>query len=243
MTIQSRAWLFFQEIFISTTSGPFSFAYQDINLGTNSGIANVSYSTQMTAMANIYEEYRVRDVTLYVQPATGYSVDDKIKSSIFARVDVNSQPVGPSVANLQTLINAESTVNRTFLERSNVKLVKYRPICYSTGGSGASSRPILPNSIQWYNIDERGSHLWRGATVAPVLLDNTISPLSKSVVIWASVRLEFRSRRIDYGTLSITNPLLVNSAVTTPATRVNVPEQDSPASETSEEDEGLNRIT
>merc|ERR1712066_1006510 len=93
------------------------------------------------------------------------------------------------------VICSESSVNKT--ERSNVKLVDFQPICYSTGGTGASSRPILTNAQQWYNIDERTAHIWRGATVAPLYTDIAAAN-QLSVVVWADVEIEFRTRRPDF---------------------------------------------
>lgn len=207
MVVQSKRWMLFGEVPLSNASGPFAFGYRDVNISVgNAGWSAVNYAPLMNSMAANYEEYRVRRVHLFAQPATGYTNDDRIKSSVFARVDVNSQPTAATVANLQTLINAECAVNRTFTEKSNVKLVDYAPICYSSGSTGASSRPLLPTSMQWYNIDERAAHVWRGATIAPLLLDATAT--NKRITVWASVEMEFRSRRYDFNTTTVAFPAL-----------------------------------
>jgi len=151
----------------------------------------------MSQAAQTYEEYRVRRVVVRCQCGTGFTNDDRIKTSVFARVDVNSQPTAPTIDNLNTVISSESTVNRTLTERSNVKLVDFRPICYSSGGSGASSRPILNSTLQWYNLDERASHIWRGATVCPIIPED-LQPDTKALTIWAEIELEFRTRRPDF---------------------------------------------
>lgn len=202
MVVQCKKWLLFGTVPLSNTTSGFSFGFNDINIGVSAGIASVSYATLMSAAASTYEEYRIRRVTVRAQPGQGYTVDDRIKSSIFARVDVNSQATSGTIANLNTLIASECTVNRTLAERSNVKLVDYRPICYSNGGTGASSRPLLPSTMQWYNITERSSHLWRGATVAPIIADPSISPNTKSIVVWCDVEMEFRGRRPDFNSLA-----------------------------------------
>jgi len=199
--------MLFGEVALENASNPFAFGYRDINISVGSaGWSATNYAPLMASMAANYEEYRVRKVTLFAQPATGYTNDDRIKSSVFARVDVNSQPTAATTANLQTLINAECAVNRTFTEKSNIKLVEFSPICYSSGGVGASSRPLLPTSMQWYNIDERDSHVWRGATVAPLLLD--ASATNKRITVWASVEMEFRSRRYNFNTSTIAFPAI-----------------------------------
>jgi hypothetical protein len=191
--------MLFEQVPITNATGTFGFGINNLNVSvTNAGVASAVYDRLISTAALTYEEYRIRRVVIYAQPGDGYTNDDRIKSSIFARVDVNSQPTAATLDNLNSVICSESSVNRTFTERSNVKLADFRPICFSTGGIGASSRPILPSAVQWYNIDERGSHLWRGCTVAPVLADSTTQPNTKSVTVWAEVEIEFRSRRPDF---------------------------------------------
>jgi hypothetical protein len=196
---QSKKCLLFTEVYYSQNVGTFSYGLANINISTTpAGIANNAYSTFLELQALTYEEYRIRRVTARAQPGNGFTNDDRIKASIFAKVDVNSQPTVVNLDTINSVICSEATVNRTFTERSNVKLVDYRPICFSTGGTGASSRPILPSQDQWYNIDERGAHLWRGATVAPVIPDNSIQPASLAVTVWVDIEIEFRGRRPDF---------------------------------------------
>jgi hypothetical protein len=208
MVPQAKKWLLFAQVPYENQSGDISYGLSNMNISsTAAGIASAVYNRLMTQAALTYEEYRVRRVVLHAQPGNGFTNDDRIKSSVFARVDVNSQPTSATLDNLNSLICSESSVNRTFTERSNVKLVDFRPICYSSGGSGASSRPILPSPMQWYNIDERSSHIWRGATVAPVIPES-LQPGQLSVTVWADVEVEFRSRRPDFSNFSATRDLL-----------------------------------
>jgi len=207
MVPQAKKWSLFTAVDFSNATSTFSFGLSNINVSTTTaGISNSVYSRLMDTASKTYEEYRIRRVVVRAQCGTGYTNDDRIKSSIFARVDVNSQPTIASIDNLNSIICAESAVNRTFTERSNVKLVDFRPICFSTGGIGASSRPIIPSNLQWYNIDERGSHLWRGATVAPIIPE-ILSPGDKAITVWAEVEIEFRSRRPDFANFTSVNPL------------------------------------
>jgi len=207
MVPQAKKWMLFTSVPYQNQFGILSFGLSNINISTTAaGIANTVYDRLMTNAALTYEEYRIRRVVIRAQPGNGFTNDDRIKASIFSRVDVNSQPTIPDVDNLNSIISSESSVNRTFTERSNVKLVDFRPICFSTGGIGASSRPILPSQVQWYNIDERGSHLWRGASVAPVIPE-TLTPNSKAITVWAEVEIEFRSRRPDFANFSASTPL------------------------------------
>jgi len=198
VVVQSKKWMFFDSIPYTNATAGYAFGLSNVNIATaNSGIANSVYERLMAQAALSYEEYRVRRVSVRAQPGRGFTNDDRIKASIFARVDVNSQPSAATVDNLNSVVCAESTVNKTFTERSNVHLVDFRPICYSTGGSLASSRPILPSNIQWYNIEERSTHLWRGATVCP-LIPEPVPANSLSITTWVEVEIEFRSRRPDF---------------------------------------------
>jgi len=211
MVRQTKRWLFFETIGISNAQADYGFGLSNVNVSTTAaGIASSVYNRLMTVAAQTYEEYRVRRITIRAQPGPGYTNDDRIKSSIFARVDVNSQPTAATLDNLNSVICSESSVNKTFTERSNVKLVDFHPICYSTGGTGASSRPILPSAQQWYNIDERNAHVWRGATVCPVYADQA-SVGALGIVVWADVEIEFRTRRPDFA--NFTSQLLSSESV------------------------------
>jgi hypothetical protein len=209
MVRQSKRWLLFATVPFSNTTGNFSYGLSNINVSVaTAGIANGTYAGLMNVAAQTYEEYRVRRITLRAQPGFGYTNDQRIKSSIFARVDVNSQPTAATIDNLNSVICAESSVNKTFTERSNVQIADYRPICYSNGSTGASSRPILPSQVQWYNIDERSAHLWRGATVAPVIAETLANPNQLAITVWVDVEVEFRSRRPDFASFSTAAPSL-----------------------------------
>jgi hypothetical protein len=206
MTRQSKRWTLFTSVPYDNGTTNFSFGFANVNVSTTTaGIANAVYAQLLGTAALTYEEYRVKRIVVRAQPGQGFTNDDRIKSSIFARVDVNSQPTGSTLDNLNSVIGAESSVNRTFTERSNVKLLDFRPICYSAGSTGASSRPILTSAQQWYNIEERSAHVWRGATVAPIIPEN-LTPNSKAITVWTEVEVEFRSRRPDFTNFSASAP-------------------------------------
>jgi len=208
LVIQRKKWCLFSSVPFTNATGSFSYGLTNINVSTTqAGIAPAVYDQLMSIAAQTYEEYRIRRVVLRAQPGIGYTNDRRIKSSIFARVDVNSQPTVTNIDSLNTVIASESSVNRTLSERSNVVLADYRPICFSTGGIGASSRPILPSVMQWYNIDERGSHLWRGATVAPVIPEPSLVPGELQMTVWVEVEMDFRSRRPELNNLTALEPV------------------------------------
>jgi hypothetical protein len=199
MVVQRKKWQLFATVPYTNATANFSFGLANLNVSTsNAGAANAVYARLMEQASLVYEEYRIRRVVVRAQPGLGFTNDQRIKSSIFARVDVNSQPTAASVDNLNSVINSEACVNRTFNERSNVIIADFAPICFSTGGTGASSRPILVNNAQWYNIDERASHLWRGCTVAPVIPELNIQPGDLNLTCWLEVECDFRSRRPDF---------------------------------------------
>lgn len=196
---QSKRWCFFATVPFTNATANFAYGLSNINVSTtNAGVASGVYAQLMDTAARSYEEYRIRRVTLHAQPGNGFTNDDRIKTSVFARVDVNSQPTVATIDNLNSVICSESSVNKTFTERNNVKLADFMPLCYSSGGSGSASRPMLPSQLQWYNIDERPSHIWRGATVCPVIPEGSLEPSSKALTVWAEVEIEFRTRRPEF---------------------------------------------
>jgi len=203
LVVQRKKWCLFAQVPFTNAGGTFSYGLSNINIGTGAvGIASAVYNRLMTLASQTYEEYRIRRVVLRAQPGFGYTNDRRIKSSIFARVDVNSQPTVANLDNLNTVICSESSVNRTLSERSNVVLADYRPICFSTGGTGSASRPILPGAMQWYNIEERDAHLWRGATVCPVIPEPALGPNELAMTLWVEVEMDFRSRRPEFDNIS-----------------------------------------
>ena len=198
LIVQAKKWMLFESVAFTNSQPAFTFGLENVNVSTtSSGLAFPTYTRLMDQAALSYEEYRVRRVTVRAQPGSRMTNDDRIKTSVFARVDVNSQPTQVTVDNLNSIICSESTVNKSFTERSNIKLVDFKPICFSTGGTMSSSRPILPSQVQWYNIAERGFHLWRGATIAP-LFPEQITAGTKAITVWIDVEMEFRSRRPDF---------------------------------------------
>jgi len=200
MVIQKKKWNLFASIPFTNATSNFAYGLSNVNVSTGTaGISPQTYSSLMNTMALSYEEYRVSRVIVHSQPGLGYTNDRRIISSVFARVDVNSQPTSATLNNLNSVICSESAVNKTYTERSNIKLADFNPICYTTGNN---SRPILPTQDQWYDIDERNTHLWRGATVCPVIAEPTISPGELAITCWISVEVHFRTRRPDFASFS-----------------------------------------
>lgn len=203
LVVQKKKFLLFTQNFFENSTGAFSFGYANINVSTTAaGVANTVWDDILSNAALNFEEYRISRVIVRAQPGTGFSNDDRIKTSLFARVDTNAQPVGATVGNLNSLISAESTVNRTFTERSNVILADFAPICFAPG---STSRTILYSKDQWYDIEDRASQLWRGATVAPVIPE-VLSPNEKALTIWTEVYVDFRTRRNAPGTFALSAP-------------------------------------
>lgn len=199
MVVQRKKYQLFESVFYENSNGVLAFGLKNLNVSTTpAGAASAVYARLMEQAALFYEEYRIRRIIVRSQPGVGFTNDQRIKASLFSRVDVNSQPTAATFDNLNSVINSEACVNRTFTERSNVKLADFNPICFSTGGTGSASRPILPNANQWYNIDERASHLWRGCTVCPVIPDANVQPDTLAITCWLEVEVDFRSRRPDF---------------------------------------------
>lgn len=208
MIVQKKKWNLFTSVPFTNATGNFAYGLSNINVSNGTaGISSSTYASLMNTMALTYEEYRVARVIVHAQPGLGYTNDLRIKSSVFTRVDVNSQPTTATLNNLNSVICAESSINKPFTERSNIKLADYHPMCYTTGNQ---SRPILPTQDQWYDIEERNTHLWRGATVAPVVADPTISPDQLAITCWVSVEVHFRTRRPDFASISLMSEELLD---------------------------------
>lgn len=208
--IQKKKYLLFRSVPIENVSGIVSYGLANLNITTDAGSATAiqqpAYEALMTEAARTYEQYRIRRVVIRAQPGLGFTNDMRIKTSVFARVDVDSGLFPVTEDSVLSLMNTEATVNKTFTERSNIKLCDYQPICFPTGT--INSTPILPNNLNWYNIDERRTHSWRGVVVAPVIPDNTILPNTTAITIWADVEMEFRGRSPDNDVFAnIPNPL------------------------------------
>jgi len=203
---QRKKYLLFSQCLFENTAGNFSFGLQNINIGTSNGVAPNVWSDILDTAALTYEEYRIRRVIVRAQPGLGFTNDDRIKTSIFSRVDVNSQPTAATVGSLNSLISAESSVNRTFTERSNVILADFAPICFA---AGSTSRAILYSKDQWYDIEQRSNQLWRGATIGPVS-PASFSPNEKAITVWVEVYVDFRSRRNATSTFQLTSLEEVN---------------------------------
>lgn len=128
------------------------------------------------------------------QVGKGYTNDRRIQTIIGARVDVDEQLKGASLANVQAINGSENTVIRTLAERGNVLLAEYRPIMRKRVGGATADDPVLPSHLQWYPLTYSYDHLWKGCTVTGMVPDPTIEPDTLGITIMQEVVVEFRGR-------------------------------------------------
>lgn len=173
---------------MDNASTNFSFGLRALNIiGSQS-----PFNGLISSYSGFYEQYRVRKVICRAQCGKGFTNDLRIKSYAVTRVDVDNQPAISSLTNLQSLLNSENTTVRTFTERGNILLGKYRPIQRALISN--LSEPFLPNANQWYSTNDVGLHTWKGIVAALVIPETSILPLTTNITLSFEVDVEFRGR-------------------------------------------------
>jgi hypothetical protein len=162
------------------------------------GLDNVNFSGAAETLSSIlneysaqYEQYRIRRVRVRAQVGKGFTNDRRIQTFVAARVDVDNQLSGSTPQNVNSLLNAENTVVKTFTERGNVLLGDFRP---QMRAFATVSLPILPNQLNWYPIKDRLNHDWKGMTVAYLIPEPTLAPNTLGITLMCEIEIEFRGR-------------------------------------------------
>lgn len=185
----------FSKLPIENSNSEYAFGIKAFNVsGLGSPLADL-----LDDYSRLYEQYRIRRVIIRATPGAGYTNDMRIKTYVCARVDVDEQHADTNISTLKSLINAENSVCKTMIEQGNVKLCDFKPQCRV---NTTASLPVLPNSLQFYPINDYGTHIWKGAVVGCFLPEPSIST-GVSLTLSAEVDLEFRGRA--------TNPTLFTS--------------------------------
>jgi len=194
---QVRKFISFRTLEISnaTFGNDYAFGLHSYNIQGS----DEPYSSVIGAYASLYERYRIRKVVVRAQVGKGFTNNDRLKTYCVARVDVDNQLSSASVPNLQSLLNAENTITKTFTERGNVLLATYRPQCRT---ATSIAMPFLPNQMQWYNISDLVKNVWKGVTIACVIAEPNIQPGEKAITLTFEYDVEFRGR--------VTTPSLLN---------------------------------
>lgn len=185
---QVRKFFLFDTLEVDNASTNFSFGLRALNINGS----QAPFNGLITSYSAFYEQYRVKKVICRAQCGKGFTNDLRIKSYAVTRVDVDNQPAFSSLANLQSVLNSENTTVRTFTERGNILLGKYRPIQRALISN--LSEPFLPNANQWYSTNDVNLHTWKGIVAALVIPETSILPLSTNITLSFEVDVEFRGR-------------------------------------------------
>lgn len=178
-------------------SVPFTNATSDYSLGLENFNLDCAYNPLKPLLAQygtLYEQYRIREVTLRMQVGRGYTNDRRLQTIVGCRVDVDKQLSGATLQNVQAMNGSENTVMRTLTERGNVLLARYRPIMRKRVGGATADDPVLPNQLQWYPLSYSYDHLWKGATVTVMIPEPNLAPNELAITIMQEVVVEFRGR-------------------------------------------------
>jgi hypothetical protein len=163
----------------------------------------------LAAYAGLYEQYRIRKVLIRAQVGKGYTNDKRIQTLVGCRVDVDKQLTAATVANVQSINASENCIIKTFTERGNILLARYRPQCRV---NTTASLPILPNQLQFYPIGDADTHIWKGATITCMIPEPNLAVNSLKITLVAEVDVEFRGR--------ITQPIIFTSDTINQGTEV-----------------------
>jgi len=153
---------------------------------------NSSIGRALASFEGVYEEYRIRRIRARATCGRGYTNDRRIKSQLLSRVDTNYLDSSDTWSNLQSILQSENCVVKTFTERGNVLLADYKPIQFS--GTYPTTVPTLNSQDQWYRLQDYPTHTWRGGLAALVLSETGIGPNEVSMNIALECDVEFRGR-------------------------------------------------
>jgi len=200
---QVRKILFFDNLPFTNADASFSFGLQNYNItGSTEPFASI-----IAEYSSLYEQYRVRRVRVRATIGRGYTNDDRLKTFVAGRVDVDNQPASSTLANVQSLLYSENTVIKTFTERNLLLLADFKPTNRPTVTN--YSQPVFPNMIEWYPTADVSLHTWKGTTLA-ALIPEVLTPGSRNLTITVEADIEFRGRITDaasFNTRSILNTI------------------------------------
>jgi hypothetical protein len=156
---------------------------------------NTSLGRSLGSFVGQYEEYRIRRIRARATCGKGFTNDRRIRSQLLARVDTNYLDSSDTWANVQSMLQSENCVIKTFTERGNVLLADFKPIQFNN--QYPTTVPTLPSRNQWFRLQDYASHTWRGGLVALILSETGIGPNEISMNITLECDVEFRGRVQD----------------------------------------------
>jgi hypothetical protein len=189
---QVRKFTSFTTCTLLNAQGSQSFGVSSISIEPS---VNSSIGRSLASYLGLYEEYRIRRIRARATCGRGYTNDRRIKSQLLARVDTNFLDSSDTWDNVQSIIQSENCVVKTFTERGNVLLADFKPVQFNA--AYPSTVPTLKNQDQWYRLENYNVHTWRGGLVALVLSETGIQPNEVSMNIALECDVEFRGRIQD----------------------------------------------
>jgi len=189
---QVRKFTSFTTCTLENVQGDQSYGVSSISVTPS---ANSSIGRTLASYVTQYEEYRIRRIRARATCGRGFTNDRRIKSQLLARVDTNYLDSVSSWSNVQSIVQSENCVTKTFTERGNVLLCDFKPIQFSTNYPNAV--PTLPSRNQWFRLQDYAGHTWRGGLVALILSETGIQPNEVSMNITLECDVEFRGRVQD----------------------------------------------
>lgn len=189
---QTRKFVSYTTCTLNNAQGDQSFGVSSIAVSPTSG---TSVGRSLSTYVGQYEEYRIRRIRARATCGRGYTNDRRLKSQLLARVDTNYLDSSDTWSNIQSILQSENCVVKTFTERGNVLLADFKPIQFS--GSYPITVPTLPSRNQWFRLQDYPVHTWRGGLVALILSESGILPSTVSMNISLECDVEFRGRIQD----------------------------------------------
>lgn len=168
---QVRKFTAFTTVTLLNNQGDQSFGVSSLSVEPT---VNSSIGRALASFEGVYEEYRIRRIRARATCGRGYTNDRRIKSQLLTRVDTNYLDSSDTWSNLQSILQSENCVVKTFTERGNVLLADYKPIQFS--GTYPTTVPTLNSQDQWYRLQDYPTHTWRGGLAALVLSETGIGP-------------------------------------------------------------------
>lgn len=188
---QARKFTAFNTCSIENTNGEFAFGIAQFSAFPT---ATNALGASLASYVPDYEEYKIRRIRVRAIPGKGMTNDYRIQTIIAARVDTNFVDTATTFANLQSLVNCENTVIKTFADHTNILICDVKPVCFQGTSASAAAIPTLPNEDQWYRTTDYLQHVWRAGVAAVIIPDNSIQPNQIRLNLILEIDVDFRGR-------------------------------------------------
>jgi hypothetical protein len=180
-------------------------------IGTVRFAPNLQLTQELTALSQVYEQYRVSRMEVYATLGKGFTADNKFKFKIFTRVDTGSSDITPVAANFYSMLSGQNCTQHTFERSGTVKIADVRPQTLGYG-TPPSYTLMLPNSLQWLELNPSyfAQQLWRGVQIVSAIPDESYTPGELGISLSVAVTFQFRGRVVNERALTM--PVIPASA-------------------------------